>query len=278
MTITVLASLAGSPGVTTAAVAMGIQSRKQTLLIEADILNASSMMPGFLRSNFRPQDAGIERVIAAAGRRILERTDFFNPEYSLSIALHRVPSFGDDFPLPALPKDHRLWVVPGFFHLNVADGVRSAWAQLTAVLQSISNGGVDVIIDLSRLTYNDARLALIDIADRVIFCAELSMIGLNRTVRRLKRDDLAGRTDPVARGEKFWILPIEPAAEAISRNDFAEHTLPLLPSLPHDSTGAAVFSHGRPDTKPGRNRYRSAIRRVLNETYTNAVDVRSGGK
>lgn len=277
MSITVVASLAGSPGATTAATALAIHGPRPTLLIEADIHNVSSLMPGLLRSNFRPQDGGIEKMIAAATRGVFQRTDVFNPEYALSIAMHSYPPFAE-LPLPALPSGHRLWVVPGFFHLNLADGAQSVWPHLVPVLQSISEGGVDVIIDLSRLDYNDPRFPLIDAADTVIFCVEQSMIGLNRAVRRLRRDDLSGRTDALARESRYWILPIEPAAESIPVKDLEQHTLPALPTLPHDPLGAATFSHGRPDTKPSRNRYRSAIRRALNASYVLPETAQAGGR
>lgn len=276
MTITVVASLSGSPGATTAASAMAIHAKRQTLLIEADTHNASSMMPGFLRSNFRPSDGGIEKVATAVARGVLDRRDLFNPEYGLSIPLHLLPVF-DEFPLPSLPAGHKLWVVPGFFHLNIASAVNSVWHRLVPVLENVSEGGVDVMIDLGRLDYNDPRMALVDAADLVIFCVEQSMIGLNRTVRRLHQDDLSGRTDLLARGDRYWVLPIEPAAESIPRKDLEQHTLPVLPPLPHDPTGAATFSHGRPDVKPGKNRYRTAIRRVVNATYAVPVSAGLGG-
>lgn len=276
MTITIFTSLAGAPGVTTAATAFAVHSARPTLLIEADTQNASSMMPGLLRSNFRPQDGGIEKVIAAATSGVLSRSDLFNPEYALSIPLHNFQNLSD-FPLPSLPEGHRLWAVPGFFHLNLAEGAGSVWPRLAPILQSVSDGGVDVVIDLGRVSHNDARLALIDTADFVIFCVEKSMIGLNRAVRRLQRDDLAGRTDALAREGRFWVLPIRPVAEEVSSKDLEKHTLPILPALPHDPVGAATFSHGRPDAKPGRNRYRAAMRRVNGAMLVAQANTVSGG-
>lgn len=276
MTITVVASLAGAPGVTTAATALAIHGSRPTLLVEADTHNASSMMPGFLRSNFRPQDGGIEKVIAALTSGVLSRSDIFNPEHALSIPLHNFQDL-PDFPIPSLPAGHRVWVVPGFFHLNLAEGARSAWPSLVPVLQSISEGGVDVVIDIGHLDYNDARLHLLDAADYVYFCVEQSMTGLNRAVRRLNRDDLSGRTDTIAREGRYWVLPVRPIAEEVSTKDLEKHTLPTLPPLPHDPLGAATFSHGRPDLKPARNRYRAAARRVTNATLVAQASAMSGG-
>jgi len=265
--VLVLTSLAGAPGVTTAATALAVHWPRPVVLFEADTNGASSMMTGFFRSNLPSKAGGIEKVALASTRGVLRREDVFDPELALSIAVHDLPPI-KEMPLPAIPADHRLWVVPGFVNMRVVDGVRGLWGQLPSLLRSISEDGVDVIVDLGRLVPEDPRLTLIDTADRTVILAEPTMVDLNRLYRRLAMDDLATRVDAFTRGKRYGLLLTEGPAEQIPARDFHQHVMPVLGTFPYDPTGAATFSHGRPDPKPNRNRYRAAARKIAIELDT----------
>jgi hypothetical protein len=178
-------------------------------------------------------------------------------------------------PIPALPAGHRLWVVPGFFHLTIVDGVRGLWARLPRLFQALSDADVDVVVDLGRINPNDIRFPILDQADRVLVCAVSTMVDLNRVYRRIELPDLADRLEGVGRAEKYRLLLTESRAEPVAASDFAEHLFPVLATLPFDPDGAATFSLGKPDPRPNRNIYRQAIRRavtVLDEQSQNALD------
>lgn len=270
MSVIVLASFAGAPGTTTAATGLAVHWPRPVVLFEADTASASSIMPGFLRSNLRPQDGGIEKIAMASAHSVLRREDVFDPTLHLSVAVHELPPI-PAMPLPSLPAEHRLWIVPGFVHLNIVDGVRGLWGQLPNLLRSISEDGIDVIVDLGRINPDDARLAILDTADRVIICAHSTMVDLNRLYRRLELPDLSARVDVVNRGSRYALLLNEGPSEQLTPRDFAQHILPVVGALPHDPVGAATFSHGRPDPKPGRNRYRTAIRKLAGEIGATAA-------
>lgn len=263
MAVITLASVSGSPGVSAAALALGVHWPRPVVVIEADTNAVTSAMPGFFRSNLLPELGGIDKLQLAYSRGVLTREDLLDPERFLAIAVHELPPV-KAAPIPAIPLGHKLWIVPGFFHLGIADGVSGLWVRLPELLRSLSEAGIDVIIDLGRLGRDDVRFPLIDTSDRVLFCANATMVDLNRLYRRLGGADLAQRVGVVAGGaEKFLLLLNEAPAEQIPASDFAANTLPVLATLPFDPQGAATFSVGRPDPKPNRNAYRQKIRSVI---------------
>lgn len=261
MAVIALASISGSPGVSTAALALGVHWPRPVVVIEADTNAVTSALPGFFRSNLLPELGGIEKVQLAYSRGILTREDLLDPERYLAIAVHDLPPV-KTAPIPALPPQHKMWVVPGFFHLGIANGVSGLWARLPELLRSLSEAGIDVILDLGRIGRDDVRLPLIDTADRVLLCAHSTMVDLNRLYRRLEIPDLAQRIDVVG-NEKFYLLLTEAVAEQLPASDFTTNVLPVLGVLPFDPQGAATFSVGRPDIKPHRNSYRQRIRSVI---------------
>lgn len=264
MTVYTLTSLAGAPGVTTAATALAVHWPRPVLLLEADTSAASTIMPGFFRANLRPSAGGIERLSFAIARNALEAEDILDPELSLSIAVHDLPPI-PECPIPAIPAGHRMWVIPGFASLSMIGGVLGLWKILPNLVGALGEGGIDVIIDLGRLGFDDPRLALIDASDRVIVNAEATVTDLNRSYRRLELTDLNQRVRAGADSERFWALLKKSSHEAFNARSFSEHVLPVLATLPNDPAGAAVFSHGRPDPKPHRNTYRAAARGVVND-------------
>lgn len=263
MTLLAVTSLAGAPGATTAATALAVHWPRPVLLLEADTAAASTLMTGFFRSNLRPTDGGIEKLAFALSRNALDAEDILDPEYALAIAVHELAPI-PSMPIPTLPDGHKMWVIPGFANLGVVDGVRSLWNKLPQLLTTLSDGGIDVIVDLGHLSIDDERFPILDIADRVIITAEATMVDLNRTFRRLGLNDLNERVQG-GTDERYWLVLNEAVAEGIPAKEFASHVLPVLATLPHDPSGAAVFSHGRMDSKPNRNSYRGAIRRAVQD-------------
>lgn len=262
MAVIAFTSFAGSPGVSTAALAFAVHWPRPVVVLEADMNAVTSSMAGFFRSNLPPTAGGLDKIALAYSRGVLSGIDLLDPQRGLAIAVHELPAV-EQMPIPTIPPEHRLWVVPGFFHLNIVDGVRGLWSNLPHLLRSLSEAGIDVLVDLSRLGREDIRLPLIDAADRVVVCASATMVDLNRIYRRIEVSDLAQRLDGVGRAEKFWLLLNDAIAEQIPTKDFAEHIMPVLASLPFDPAGAATFSLGKPDAKPARNNYRQAIRRAV---------------
>jgi hypothetical protein len=261
MTVLAFTSFTGSPGVTTAALALAVHWPRPVALFEAEYANATSTMPGFFRSNLRPNTGGLDKVAIAYSRNVLTWQDLIDPDTGLAIAVHELPHL-PTAPIPALPIGHRMWVVPGFYRLGIVQGVQGMWARFPHLFQAISEAGIDVMVDLGRLALDDIRLPILDRADRVVTFAASTMIDLNRLFRRLELPDLSERLAGVGRAEKYRLVLITSRYEPVAARAFTEHVMPVLGLLPFDPDGAAVFGLGRPDAKPHRNQYRQAIRRL----------------
>jgi hypothetical protein len=262
LTVFVFTSFAGSPGVTTAGFAAAVHWPRPVVVFEADTTNATSAMAGFFRSNLRPGIGGLDKVAVAYARNVLTWPDLIDPESGLAIAVHDLPPI-DQAPIPALPTGHRMWVVPGFYRLGIVEGVRGMWARFPHLFTALSEAGIDVIVDAGRLTHQDIRLPVLDGADRVIVFAAATMVDLNRVYRRVELPDLAERLEGVGRAERYRVVLIASPYEPVAARAFTDHVLPVLGMLPFDPGGAAVFSLGRPDSKPQRNAYRQAICRLV---------------
>jgi hypothetical protein len=262
MTVFAFTSFSGSPGVTTAAFAAAVHWPRPVVLFEAEIANVTSSMAGFFRSNLRPDAGGLDKVAVAYSRNVLTWQDLVDPDKGLSIAVHALPVINQT-PIPSLPEGHRMWVVPGFYKLGIVDGVRGMWARFPHLFRALSEAGIDVIVDLGRISNEDIRLPILDGADRVIAFSTSTMVDLNRIYRRAELPDLADRLGGVGRAEKYRLVLTESRAESVPATAFGEHIMPVIAELPFDPEGAAVFSLGRPDAKPNRNSYRQAIRRAV---------------
>jgi len=255
-------SFSGSPGVSTAALAFAVHWPRPVVLFEADAANVTSAMAGFFRSNLPPTVAGLDKVAVADARGSLIWEDLLDPDTKLSIAVHDLPAV-QAMPIPTLPAGHRLWVVPGFFHLAILDGVRGMWGRLPRQFRSLSDTGIDVLVDLGRIAPNDQRLPILDEADRVVVCAGATMVDLNRAYRRIELPDLADRLAGIGRAEKYRLLLTDAPFEPVPTGDFVAHLMPVLATIPFDPEGAATFSLGRPDPRPTRNVYRQGVRRAV---------------
>lgn len=263
MTVHAFASLTGSPGVTTSALAAAVHWPRPVVVVEAETANATSSMPGFFRSNLRPDAGGLDKIALAYSRGALAWRDVLDPEAGLAIAVHDLPPV-PAMPIPTLPQGHRMWVVPGFYHLGIVGGVHGLWSRLPQLLRALSESDVDVIVDLGRIGHDDIRLPLLDGADRVTFFANASMVDLNRLLRRLELPDLSERLEGAGRAEKYRLVLVQPPHEGVPPHAFSEHVLPVASLLPFDPDGAAVFALGRPDIRPARNAYRQGTIRLVN--------------
>ncbi|MBF4570803.1 hypothetical protein ITJ57_18700 [Plantibacter sp. VKM Ac-2880] len=261
MSVIAFASFAGSPGVSTAVLAAAVHWPRPVLVLEADIANVSSAMPGFFRANLT-SDAGMHKLAYAQTRGLLNATNLIDPEFKLAIAVHELPTV-TDVPIPALPDGHRMWVVPGFLGLQSVDGTQALWRRLPGLLSTLSESGIDVLVDLGRVGRDDVRSAIIDAADQLVVMANSTMVDLNRLHKRFQLPDMSVRTEGVGRAERMSLILVKSRHEPLAKRDFDKHILPVLAELPFDPDGAAVFSLGRQDPKPERNEYRQAIRRSL---------------
>lgn len=259
MSVFAFTACTGTPGVTTATLATAVHWDRPVLVIEADVSNVGAMMTGFFRGGL-DLPAGMHQVSLATSRHALTAEALLDPDLGISIPVHALAPMRT-MPIPALPAGHRMWVIPGYRDLAIIDGVHTLWQRLPALFASLHERGIDVLLDLGRLSRDDARFPLLDGADQVVVLAATTMTDLNRLHKRIRLPDLEPRVH--RGGNRYGLLLTRAPAEAVAPTEFAKAVLPLVGTVPFDPLGAAVFAHGREDTRPARNPYRAGLRRVV---------------
>lgn len=263
MAVIAFASLTGSPGVTSTALAAAVHWPRPVVFVEVDTSAVSTVMAGFFRGNF-PASVGLDKVALANARSALTATTMLDPTLGLSMPVHTLPRI-DEHPIPTIPDGHQLWIVPGFPTLATIDGTASLWNKLPSIFRALAADGVDVIIDVSRLGRDDPRLPLLDAADQVVIVGRSTLVDLSQLASRIALPDLASRLAGIGLAERFSMILIDSRWEVVRAKDFAVNLMPVIAELPFDPEGAAVFSLGRPDHRPDRNSYRNRIRKAVSQ-------------
>lgn len=148
MALIALASAKGSPGVTTAALALTLQWPRNTLLVDAD-LAGSGIMPGYFRGQL-PHDRGLQPLAIAHSHGDLESQLW-------------------EETVPLVEGDSTKRLLPGLTGPMGAPAVSNLWAALANQLAALERGGTDVIVDLGRIAWSeDDRDVLISLADQVL--------------------------------------------------------------------------------------------------------------
>lgn len=229
MSIIVFTSLTGSPGTTTSAVAATVNWHRPALLLEADTSKTSSILPGLLRGEV-DHSTGLSPLSLLQQRGELTAQSLL--DQSVMLAEER-------------------YLVPGFNNSIAGLGTTSLWGALGTALAGMEAAGIDVLIDLGRLSPTDPRTPLLQIADSVlvtirtvlpdVFAADSRIAGLRAILAG------AGHESHMS----LWL--IGGTVETYSSKEIhAVLGVPVIAELPNDPKGAAVYSLGtRSDSARG---------------------------
>ncbi|WP_054685160.1 hypothetical protein [Microbacterium sp. No. 7] len=262
MAIIGFASVAGSPGVTTAAVAAALLWPRPVLFIEADTSNVSAVLPGLLRGRL-DYSRSLSQAMLLHTRGELTADAFLDPSLPLSVPIHDLPR--DPYlPHPSTRDGHRLWVVPGFDNLNAAVGTSSLWSALTAVAGQLADSGADMIVDFGRLHRAEPRQALLEACDRVVIVARATLPDLFRVIGRMS--ELTAGLAPLGRESHLRLLLISPPTRHdTDAHDFQTRVgVDVIATLPFSPRGAAGYSAGISERNP-RNPYQRAVRKFVHD-------------
>lgn len=135
MSVVVLASASGAPGVTTTALGLALTWPRDVLLLDADRTPSQAIAAGYLRGQSLPSQ-GLLGVLSAQR----ERRDLL-----AEVEEQRVP-------LPTPPTKEgapaERWFLPGFVHLGAVDAFAGVWASLGEALREAE---FDTLVDAGRL-------------------------------------------------------------------------------------------------------------------------------
>lgn len=160
MAVYALTSIAGAPGVTTAAIAWAYQGPRPTVVIEADVTGGPSIVP----TVWKGQKVEDISVLDLAGR---------DPDQYTSYLWEHALLF---------PETTDRWVLPTLSSPTAAGSLAGVWEPLADALAVISaTAGVDVVIDAGRLGTPGGPWTLIERADAVLVFTDSTLAALART-------------------------------------------------------------------------------------------------
>jgi MinD-like ATPase involved in chromosome partitioning or flagellar assembly len=245
VTVIVLASAKGSPGVTTSALAMAAVWPRRVLLADCD-LAGGDLAAGLLRAT-APANGGLLEL-ALAARRGLSAQDVLARCLRLSAT------------------DDTVLLLPGLTDPRHAVALASSWPQIVAALQTMdtTEPARDVLIDAGRLP---CPPELVTAADRVLLVARPSLLSVHHARHQLSAvhrhrshgaSDAADRQLEPAGADGIGILLVgdRPYSPSEVRSALP---VPVMAVLAHDPRAATALGEG---TASGRWFDRSPLMRT----------------
>ncbi|MCU1403836.1 MAG: hypothetical protein JWQ43_139 [Glaciihabitans sp.] len=227
-------SVAGSPGVSTTALAMALHWPQAVMLIEADSSRYSSVLPGFFRGQIAHTRGIGELPVTTHNSGSLD----INQVWAQTIDL--VENTGDSV-------ERRL--LAGFKDPAAARAMDPIWGQLGTAAASFEGMAMDVIFDAGRWAIGDTRSALMRNSDAVLIVARPTLPDIVAVHKRLPaiRTELAA----AGRANSVTLVLVETGSGPQLSSGEIHKALGTQRSvrISWDDKTAAVFSLGEPGVK-----------------------------
>ncbi|GAA1863525.1 hypothetical protein [Myceligenerans crystallogenes] len=254
MALVALANAKGSPGTTTTALVLAISWPRPVLLVEAD-LAGGSILAGYFRGQLA-HDRGLGKLAIAHNHGELETSLW---DQTLTLVQHN--------------QDKKL--LPGIVSPHLAPSVANLWGALANQLVAMERGGMDVLVDLGRMSPGgrDDREPLIRLADQVLVTTGSRLPDIAVT-----RELVKSRTSAVEAAARdltnLTALTIGPGRPYDAREIARTLGLGSAGSIAWDPPGAEVLSVGSPS---GRKWTSSALVRSAGPVIT-AIQERTAAR
>ena len=235
MSLIVLTSASGSPGVTTTALGLALGWPRPAVLVEADPTGGSAIAAGYLRGEVVPPEAMIDLALAQQRSSVLE-------------ALPQV--------CQTLPGTTTTWVPSTRSH-EQARTLLALWEPLAAALRSLEATGQDVIVDAGRLGLFGHPEPLVNQADLALLVIRTDMVSLSGA--RSWAETLRERFSRAGGQAALGVLLVGEGRPFHSREVARVLQLPVITTVAWDPRAAEVLSVGAPPPKAGL-RHRAAGR------------------
>lgn len=240
MSLLVLASAAGSPGVTTTALGLTLAWPGDAVLIDADRSAPHSILAGYL-SGQAAHGHGVQGLLQAHRERL-----------PMAVALASEWRPLPDLPRPAgtdAPGERRF--VPGFTHLGSVDLFEGAWPSLVEAAREAS---FDVIVDAGRTGHRGLPDSLVAGAGVVALVCRTSLASLASLPLHLTHLVESG---PPGRVGLIMVGPGRPYGVREVAEQFG---VPVLAEVAWDAAAAGELHEGAP---VGKRWPRSALAKSL---------------
>lgn len=214
-----LTSAKGSPGVTTAALALALCWPRPVVLAELDPAGGD-VLAGY--GGGRGSGSGLQELIVTSRRGGL----------AARLPLH----------LMDLGTGGRTRLLPGV--VDPATAANADWASLAAALVGLSEDGIDVLADCGRLRAEHGPTAVLERAERVVVVTRSSLRALHAA--RSGITELAAIGGPGRLRGRLGVVVIG-AGEPYREGEIGSALgVPVVGTLPRDPRSAAVLSDGTP--------------------------------
>ncbi|MDO5498131.1 MAG: hypothetical protein Q4F67_00445 [Propionibacteriaceae bacterium] len=225
MAIILLASAAGSPGVTTTAIGLARCWQGDTLVVDADRQPTQAVLAGYL-NGARAGGRGLTGLARVHRERRLISDEL----------LHHCIPLGTD-------PDHRRLFLPGFSHPGSPALFGPIWADLVAALAALAETGQTVIVDAGRIG-EGLPAPLVSQADAVLVVTRTSLRALAGV--RLHLPHLQQRIDSLATGTQLGLLLVGEGKPYGAKEISRQFATPVWASIAHQQRAARVWSDGFP--------------------------------
>ena len=237
MTVTVLTSASGSPGVTTTALGLTLRWPDSCLLVDGD--HQQAVLTGYLQGRYVTSN-GMVHVLNAAR---------ISPDVEEAV-------WRQSIPLPDDEEDgRRRLLLPGLGTGQASDALYQSWPAVAAALRQLGDAGVDTVVDYGRMTWRGVHPALIDVATHVLLMTRPTMRSAGAAFWAAQR--LVEQAHDLGATPKMGLLLRRPtlAAAALTGPGREEHgysdgeleqflPLPVRGSVVHDPGNARLLSDG----------------------------------
>ncbi len=226
MSLVVLMSASGSPGVTTTALGLALVWPRPVLLVEADPTGGSAVLAGYLRGAATPPDSLIDLAVA-------------HRQGALPAALPQVTM--------TLPGS-AVTLLPGTRSHEQARSLLPLWEPLTDALRSLEATGQDVIVDAGRLGLFGSPEPLIYGADLALLVTRTDLVALSGA--RSWAQTLAEEFDRTGAQTAFGVLLVGAGEPYRPREVRTVLRAPVVAAVAWDPACAAVLAKGADPPAP----------------------------
>ncbi len=219
-----IASVSGSPGVTTTAVGLSLVWPQPVVLVDGDPHPSQAVQAGFLCRQW-VESNGLNSVIQwhRQGEPLARNLE------SLFVPLGSMSGQEADF-------------IPGFNHPKTAELFGPVWPDLVAALTHFSDSGRDVIVDCGRVSASGLPEPLVAAADLVLLVTKTSLPAL--AALQIHQGELMNQ---ISLHHKSLKLVLSGGGKPYSRTEIErQFGLGVIGEVIHDPAKAAVLSEGRP--------------------------------
>jgi len=228
VSVIVLTSASGSPGVTTTALGLALTWQRPCLLVDADPTGGSAIAAGYLRGSVAPPESMIELALAhQEGVGLLE---------ALGQVSVQLPGSATRF-------------VPGTRSHEQARSLLGLWEPLAVALASLEDTGQDVLVDAGRLGLFGSPEPLIEAADMALLVTRTDLVALSGA--RSWAESLRERFERSGAAAALGVLLVGEGAPFRAREVARVLSLPVVAQVAWDPQHAAVLSHGAQPPRAG---------------------------